>query len=86
MPVYEFECPDCDILFEERLSPAQLDEVVVGGTPIQPALKQIPASRVPQRPLNLERLRLRRHPASVTRSAAHAAGILGRIGVHPAGF
>ena len=29
MPTYEFECPDCDILFEERLSPAQLDEVVV---------------------------------------------------------
>ena len=29
MPIYEFECPDCDILFEERLSFAQLDEVVV---------------------------------------------------------
>ena len=29
MPIYEFECPDCDILFEERLSLAQLDEVVV---------------------------------------------------------
>ena len=29
MPIYEFECPDCDILFEERLSVAQLDEVVV---------------------------------------------------------
>jgi putative FmdB family regulatory protein len=29
MSIYEFECPDCDILFEERLSPAQLDEVVV---------------------------------------------------------
>ena len=29
MPIYEFECPDCDILFEERLPLAQLDEVVV---------------------------------------------------------
>ena len=29
MSIYEFECPDCDILFEERLSLAQLDEVVV---------------------------------------------------------
>ena len=29
MPNYEFECPDCDVLFEERLSLAQLDEVVV---------------------------------------------------------
>ena len=29
MPIYEFECPDCDILFEERLSLAELDEVVV---------------------------------------------------------
>ena len=29
MPIYEFECPDCDILFEERLSLVQLDEVVV---------------------------------------------------------
>ena len=29
MPIYEFECPDCDILFEERLSLAQLDKVVV---------------------------------------------------------
>ena len=29
MPIYEFECPDCDILFEEQLPLAQLDEVVV---------------------------------------------------------
>ena len=29
MPIYEFECSDCDVLFEERLSLAQLDEVVV---------------------------------------------------------
>ena len=29
MPIYEFECPDCDIFFEEQLSLAQLDEVVV---------------------------------------------------------
>ena len=29
MPIYEFECPDCDVLFEERLSLEQLDEVVV---------------------------------------------------------
>ena len=29
MPIYEFDCPDCDILFEERLSLSQLDEVVV---------------------------------------------------------
>ena len=29
MPIYEFECPNCDILFEEQLSLAQLDEVVV---------------------------------------------------------
>ena len=29
MPIYEFECPDCDIFFEEQLSIAQLDEVVV---------------------------------------------------------
>ena len=29
MPIYEFECPDCDILFEERLPLAQLDKVVV---------------------------------------------------------
>ena len=29
MPIYEFECPDCDIFFEEQLSIAQLDKVVV---------------------------------------------------------
>ena len=29
MPIYEFECPDCDILFEEQLPLAQLDEVVI---------------------------------------------------------
>ncbi len=29
MPIYEFECPDCDIFFEEQLSLSQLDEVVV---------------------------------------------------------
>ena len=29
MLIYEFECPDGDIFFEERLSLSQLDEVVV---------------------------------------------------------
>ena len=29
MPIYEFECPDCDVHFEERLSHGQLDEAVV---------------------------------------------------------
>lgn len=29
MPIYEFECPDCDILFEEQLPLAQFGEVVV---------------------------------------------------------
>ena len=29
MPIYEFERPDSDIFFEERLSLSQLDEVVV---------------------------------------------------------
>ena len=33
MPIYEFECPDCDIFFEERLSLSQLDEVVVKSPP-----------------------------------------------------
>ena len=29
MPIYEFECPDCDILFEEQLPLGQFGEVVV---------------------------------------------------------
>ena len=29
MSIYEFECPDCDVLFEERISHGQLDEAVV---------------------------------------------------------
>ena len=108
MPIYEFECPDRDIFFEERLSLAQLDDVVV-ECPIcyTPRVKKVISastflvSRGRSNPSGPEvdsgksgakevaeprAFETPVAPSLSHRSAAHAAGILGRIGVHPDGF
>ena len=58
MPIYEFECPDGDIFFEERLSLSQLDEVVVKcPTCYTPRVKKVISAHLSRQPRALQSIR-----------------------------